>query len=112
MNGSDSGLIRSPLISNTPKGTEMSKTLYIAVAQIEQLVDGKRVYVDPDNPISLGEDDAATFLKLKAVRLPNKQEAELNALREESARSAAEKAEPKATKGKAAKGAADGDSDI
>lgn len=62
------------------------KNHYVAVAQIEQNVDGERKYVEPGSPIYLTEADAKPLLKLTAIRTPTKDEAELEQLRAASSK--------------------------
>jgi hypothetical protein len=90
--------------------TKTAKTLYVAIAQIEHQVDGKRAYAEPNSTVALSEDDAKVLLKAKAIRPLNEAETELEALRAKSAADDAEKAAKPASK--AAKGKEDKDSDI
>lgn len=85
-----------------------AKTLYVAIAQVEHQVDGKRAYAEPNSTVALSEEDAKALLKAKAIRPLNDAEKELEALRAKSAATDAEKS----TKKPKAPAKEDKDSDI
>lgn len=55
----------------------MSK-FYIALALVEQMIKGNRIYTQPGSPVhNLNEKDVAALLKVKAIRKPTEAEAAL-----------------------------------